>query len=259
MHPNLKFTAETETNNKINYLDLTIQRTATCWKTSIYRKQTFTDTIIPYSSNHPTQHKYAAIKFLYNRLNTYNLQENKYKTEENTICNIMQNNDFPIRPYHPPPPRKTTIAPDERMTTTIQKWATFTYVGKETTFITNLFKKTDVGIALRTNNTIQRLLVQSQQTSDKYTQSGVYKLTYPDCNKAYVGQTGRNFTVRFNEHKNAFKTNSHTSNFAKHLIEQAHSALFKTQCKYCNDIAKGHISTLYSGITFTQNSPKTII
>jgi hypothetical protein len=110
MHPNLKFTAETETNNKINYLDFTIQRTPTCWKTSIYRKPTFTDTIFPYSSNHPTQQKYVAIKFLYNRLNTYNLQENEYKTEENTIHNIMQNNNFPI---HPPPPRQTTIKPDE--------------------------------------------------------------------------------------------------------------------------------------------------
>jgi len=29
--------------------------------------------------------------------------------------------------------------------------------------------------------------------------------------------------VRFNEHKNILKTNSHTSNFAKHLIKQAHS------------------------------------
>jgi hypothetical protein len=66
------------------------------------------------------------------------------------------------------------IAPEKRMFTTIQKWATFTYVGKETTFIINLFKKTDLGIALRTNNTIQRLLMQRQQTSDKYAQSGVY-------------------------------------------------------------------------------------
>jgi hypothetical protein len=55
IHPNLKFTAETETDNKINYLDITIQRTPTCWKTSIYRKATFKDMIIPYSSNHPTQ------------------------------------------------------------------------------------------------------------------------------------------------------------------------------------------------------------
>jgi hypothetical protein len=34
---------------------------------------------------------------------------------------------------------------------------------------------------------------------------------------------GRKFAVRFNEKRNAFKTNSHTSNLAKHLIEQAHS------------------------------------
>jgi len=65
--------------------------------------------------------------------------------------------------------------------------------------------------------------MQKQQTSDIYSQSGVYKLTCLYSNKAYVGQTGRNFAVRFNEHKNAFKTNSHTSNFAKRLIEQAHS------------------------------------
>jgi len=60
---------------------------------------------------------------------------------------------------------------------------------------------------------------QTTDKADKYKQSGVYKLTCPDCNKTYVGQTGRNFLARFNEHKAAFKTNSHTSNFAKHLIE----------------------------------------
>jgi len=52
--------------------------------------------------------------------------------------------------------------------------------------------------------------------------SVIYKLTCPVCNKAYVGQTGRNFTLRFNEHKHAFKTNSHTSEFAQHLIEHNH-------------------------------------
>ena len=104
------------------------------------------------------------------------------------------------------------------MAITSQKWMTFTYVDKETAFITNLLKKT-----LRTKNTIQRLLMPKKQVLDKYTQSGVYKLTCPDCDKAYVRQTGRSFIVRFNEHKNAFKTNSHTSNFAKNLIEHTHS------------------------------------
>jgi hypothetical protein len=39
----------------------------------------------------------------------------------------------------------------------------------------------------------------------------------------YVGQIGKNFTVRFNEHKHAFWTNSHTSKFALHLTEHNHS------------------------------------
>ena len=44
----------------------------------------------------------------------------------------------------------------------------------------------------------------------------------PDCNKVYVGQTGRSFQIRFNEHKKVLQTNSHTSNYAKHLNEYTH-------------------------------------
>jgi len=61
------------------------------------------------------------------------------------------------------------------------------------------------------------------QISEKFSLSGVYKLTCPGCKKAYVEQTGRSFTIRYNEHKHAFLTNSHTSRFAQHLNEHAHS------------------------------------
>jgi hypothetical protein len=59
--------------------------------------------------------------------------------------------------------------------------------------------------------------------TDKYTRSGAYKLTCPDCNMVYIGQTGRNFNETYKEHKNAIKTNSHTSNYAKHILEQSHT------------------------------------
>jgi hypothetical protein len=48
IHPNIKFTAEKESNNQISFLDVTIHRTSTNWKISIYRKPSFTDTIIPH-------------------------------------------------------------------------------------------------------------------------------------------------------------------------------------------------------------------
>jgi hypothetical protein len=127
-------------------------------------------------------------------------------------------------PTHKPPTyRHPTTTSDGQTGTTTQICASFTYIGKETTFITNLFKMTDLRIALRTNNTIKKLLMLKHQAPDKHTGSGVYKLICPDCNKAYIGQTRRSFIERFNEHKNAFKTNSHMSNYAKHILKQSYS------------------------------------
>jgi len=97
-----------EENKTINYLDITIHRMPSNWKTAIYRKPTFTDTIIPYTSNHPLQHKHAAVKFLYNRQHTYDLQPDEFLQEENTIQNILYNNSFPVQPHKPhhPKPQK---------------------------------------------------------------------------------------------------------------------------------------------------------
>jgi len=74
------------------------------------------------------------------------LHEDEYKTEENIIQNIMYNNTFPIQPNKPPTSelhRKTATTTH----TPTHKWVTFTYNGKETNFITNLFRKTNLKIA----------------------------------------------------------------------------------------------------------------
>ena len=151
-------------------------------KTSIYRKPTFTDTIIPYTSNHPTQHKYATVKFLYNRLNTYDLEKEEHEHELN-IIHILHNNSFPIKHQKP---QIHTLAQKKLSQTLKHSWATFTYVGKETSYITNIFRQTDLRIAFRTNNTIGNLLTQNKPFPDKFSLSGVYKLACPECQKAYV-------------------------------------------------------------------------
>jgi hypothetical protein len=84
----------------------------------------------------------------------------------------------------------TSHTPQAQHSTAVNKyWCTFTYTGKETTFITKLFKHTNIRVAFRTNNNIWKHLSQTPPEHDKYKQSGVYKLTYPDCGKAYIGQT----------------------------------------------------------------------
>jgi hypothetical protein len=102
LHPKLQFTAETEKDHTSNFLDISIHRTHTNMITAIFRNPTFTDTITPFTSNHPTHHKYAKVKFLYNRLDTYSLQQEEYLQELNVIHNIIHNNSFPIKPHKPP-------------------------------------------------------------------------------------------------------------------------------------------------------------
>jgi len=99
LHPKLRFMAETEDDCTLNYLDLTICRTPTGLRTAIFRKTTFKDTIILFISSHPTQHKHAAIRYLHNRFESYNLQKREYQQELNIILNILHNNSFPIKPH----------------------------------------------------------------------------------------------------------------------------------------------------------------
>ena len=164
LHPKLQFTAEVEKDNNLNYLDISLHRTPTDIKTSIYRKPTFTDTIIPYTSNHPTHHKYAAVRFLYNRLDTYNLKHEEYQHEINVIHNILYNKAFPIKPHKHPIQHPTRYTTPQN---TKLKWTTFTYLGKETSYVTNLFKKTELRIAFRTTNNIGKLLSHKNPTPDK--------------------------------------------------------------------------------------------
>ena len=134
-HPNLTFTDELERDNKLSFLDITIHKPPPGIKISIFKKPTFTDTLIPYTSNHPPQHRYSAIRFLYNRLNSYHLNTEEHQREENIIHNILRNNSFPIPSHtHHAPKWHHPLPPEQE-----HKWFTFTYTGKETRHITNLF------------------------------------------------------------------------------------------------------------------------
>jgi len=171
LHPKLQFTAEAERDHTLNYLDISIHRTPTNVKTAIYRKPTFTDTLISYTSNYPTHQKYAAVRFLFNRLDSYNLQQQEYQQELNIIHNILHNNAFPIKPHKPPthnPVRPT--APR----TTKQKWISFIYAGKENSYITNLFRRTELKIPFCATSTIGNLLSHKNLPPDRFSLSGVY-------------------------------------------------------------------------------------
>ena len=78
-------------------------------------------------------------------------------------------------------------------------------------FITKLFKKF-------------KLLTHNKNTNfNKYNECDIHQLTYQDCNKKYIGHTGRPFHIRFQVHFRDFKYRNRKSKFAQHRIDNKHS------------------------------------
>jgi hypothetical protein len=92
--PKLQFTLEEETNDSINFLDITITKTTECLSYKIYRKPTTTNSIIPFDSCHPIQRKLAAIRFLTNRRDCYHLDRENKQMETGIIDQILHSNGY---------------------------------------------------------------------------------------------------------------------------------------------------------------------
>jgi hypothetical protein len=223
--PKLKFTLEKEVESKINFLNLTIHREHNNFSTDIYRKPTFTDTIIPSDSCHPEEHKLAAVRYLYNRMDAYHIPPNRRRKEENLIQQILHNNGYstPARPStrnsnkHEPTSEKTL-------------WARFTYCSRETRAITKAFKNSKIKVTYSTKNTLKELLMGKHSPpphqQSKYERSGIYQITCPTCNMKYRGQTGRSTPASENTcarlQKWIWQIQIHPASTRKQIRHQSH-------------------------------------
>ena len=58
---------------------------------------------------------------------------------------------------------------------------------------------------------------------EKFSATGVYKLTCPDCGKAHIRETGRNYSKRYSEYLGTFRNKCNSSKFAQHLNQHTHN------------------------------------
>jgi hypothetical protein len=69
MHHNMRCNIEIEHDDCISFLDLNLPRNSIEIIIGIHRKPTYTDLVIPATSNHPVQHKMAAFTHMLDRVN----------------------------------------------------------------------------------------------------------------------------------------------------------------------------------------------
>lgn len=83
IRPHLQFTIELENIEPCNFLHLSVKRHDDELEFSIFHERMYTNTMIPFDSCHPNDQKFAALRFLTNSWNTYQL-----KTKANERNNI---------------------------------------------------------------------------------------------------------------------------------------------------------------------------
>ena len=187
----LEFKISREENETINYLDLSINSKTNNVNLNVYRKPTYIDIAIHFSSNHPYDHKLAAFKYYINRMITMPITEQAVKQEWNRILKVAYNNRFPEQIVHRLR-NKLTIKKEQPVKTQPMQqhnkiWVTFTYHGPAVHKVTNLFKCTNLKIAFRPTNTIHQ---QISKKPNNINPSGIYQLKCNTCKYAYIGQSG---------------------------------------------------------------------
>jgi len=135
----------------------------------------------------------AAFRSHLTRIHSLPLNQDKKQKEWETIQLIARNSNFPkhlLQKLNRQTQQKAThTQPNEKKR---KIWTTFTYHSPKIRRITNLFKNTNTGIAF-TAATISQYLMQTtpQIRIPDHEKSGVCKIIYNTCHKAYVGQTSR--------------------------------------------------------------------
>ena len=93
LHKNIHFTSEIG-NGTLAFLDLQITLTNNKLEYKIFRKPTFTDTVIPFTSNHPMNTKLSAFYSMFNRLIRTPMNTTNFNSELNIIYTIGKNNGY---------------------------------------------------------------------------------------------------------------------------------------------------------------------
>jgi hypothetical protein len=129
----------------------------------------------------------------------------------------------------------------------------FTYTGKDTRFITKLFKEFNINISYRTRNTIGNILTNKRPNNNPYDEIGVYRLKCQKCSGVYIGQTRRNFKTRYKEHIQDIKSNNSKTGFSHHILSTGHAydnientlevLNFQEKGNYLNTLERFHIYT----------------
>lgn len=217
---------ETETDKSLNYLDLTISIEANNLQYQIFRKPTFTDSIVHARSKQSYNIKLSGFHSNIHRLLTLPLSSQNYSKEVNILKNIASNNG-----YNPTLIDKLIAKKKEKLmlkqfypTQNVdpKKYVYTNFIPNITPKINNRLKRYNLKPVSTNKSNLGSLLVNNKERLTTLNKSGVYEVNCTDCNAIYIGQSGRSIKCRISEHRKDIINNRRSTGFADHCITNNH-------------------------------------
>lgn len=202
-HEKLKFTIEIENNNKIAFLDTEIIRTSENkllidW----YHKPTFSERFLNFNSHHSMKTKLNIINNLKYRATQLSSPEFKEKNLQ-LIKKYLNKNNYPIslinRILHI---NNSNNLPARPLRSEQNYFYKIPYVRQLSEKIKQTLTSENINIAFKSENTIKKKFFTKlkSRTPIDLQSNVIYQIPCKNCDKSYIGQTGRYLNTRKKEH-----------------------------------------------------------
>ncbi|CAF4119666.1 unnamed protein product, partial [Adineta steineri] len=224
----IKFTIEVQSDNKLPFLDVMVERKGGELITYVYRKATDTGLYLKWTSNQPRNYKINLIKCLCTRAKRICSSDTLYNEQLEYYKKIFMANGYPRNVI-----KKTirsielNINNNKQPSQIIQKvFISLPYFGESSIILANKIRNVlknntkQILFGFKAGNRISSLFSKTYRCTND-SKRVVYGYSCYDCDGYYIGQTARGSEVRKHEHKKAFKGIGY-SRIAEHCINKNH-------------------------------------
>jgi len=219
-HSHIKFTVDEETNQKLAFLDVVVNRESNGFSTSIFRKATFSGLGTNYFSNISKRYKTSGIHSLIHRAFKISSSYVTFHEEVNFLRNYFKNNYYPTKIFnvivrkflnnlYNPKPRTTTVQKESA-------YLELPYIGYHTanmkteleSIISKYYPQINCKFYFRSYRKISSYFVRKDQPSLMMKSSVVYNYKCDCCQQSYIGSTALQMFIRASRHwGRSFRTN----------------------------------------------------
>ena len=212
-HLNIKFTCEVEHNDTLPFLDVLVSRRSGSFATSVYRKPTFTGLGTHFLSFIPEIFKRNSIKTLVHRCYELCSDWISFDKEIKFLSSFFQNNGFPLGILEKTVCSFLDTKMRSKPTGVVPRpdthYIKLPYYGHLSFIIRkqlhSLLKQfyPDVKFVMVFSNkfTIGSMFKYKDSLPAALISNIIYEFKCSSCNARYIGETVRNLTLRFSEHK----------------------------------------------------------